>query len=80
MSPFSDKLMMNFITTLIASGIGQYGTAISASPRHDLGAQYTRLIAEISRYSNDGAKIMVEKAWIEQPPMAVDRKDLAKNK
>lgn len=79
-SPFSDKLMMNFITTLIASGIGQYGTAISASPRHDLSAEYTRLMAEIARYSNDGAKIMIEKAWIEQPPMALNRKDLAKKK
>lgn len=77
-APFSDKLMMNFVTSLTASGIGQYGASISASPRHDLGVKYTRLMAEIARYSNDGAKILIENGWMEQPPMAANRKDLAK--
>lgn len=76
-APFSDKLMMNFITSLIASGIGQYGVAMASSPRHDLGVQYTRLIAEIAKYSNEGANIMIENGWLEQPPIAVNRKDLA---
>lgn len=77
-APFSDKLMMFLITTLIASGIGQYGLAMAASPRHDLGATYTRLIAEIAKYSNEAAKIMINKAWMEQPPIAADRKEFAK--
>lgn len=77
-APFSDKLMMSLITSLIASGIGEYGISISISPRHDLGVHYTRLIAEIAKYSNDGANIMIENGWMEQPPMAADRKDLAK--
>lgn len=77
-APFSDKLMMNFVTTLIASSIGQYGAAIAASPRHDLGVQYMRLTAEVARYANDGAKILIENGWMEQPPMAANRKDLAK--
>lgn len=77
-APFSDRLMMNFITTLIASGIGQYGYSLTSSPRHDLSVQYTRLMAEIGKYSNDGANILIEKGWMEQPPMAADRKDLAK--
>lgn len=75
-SPFSEKLMMNFITNLIASGIGEYGTAMSMSPRHDLGALYTRLMAEIAAYSNDGANIMIDNAWMEQPPMAANRDQL----
>lgn len=79
-SPFSERLMMNFITTLIASGIGEYGTAISMSPRHDLGALYARLMTEIAAYSNEGAKIMIDNAWMEQPPMAADRKNLSDNK
>lgn len=78
-APFSDRLMMNFITTLIASGIGQYGYSIATSPRHDLAAQYTRLMAEIGKYSNDGANILIENGWMEQPPMAADRKNLAKS-
>lgn len=77
-APFSDKLMMDVVTTLIATGIAQYGTAMSASPRHDLGAVYARLSAEIAKYSNEGANILIENGWMEQPPIAADRKKLAK--
>lgn len=76
--PFSDKLMMNLVTSLIASGLGQYGVSMATSPRKDLGAHYARLAAEITAYAEDGANIMIDKAWMEQPPMAADRKDLAK--
>src|SRR5699024_9785664 len=77
-SPFSDKLMMNLVATLISSGMGQYGTSMSLSPRHDLGAKDTRLIAEIAKYSNKGANLLIENGWMEQPPIAADRKNLAK--
>lgn len=79
-SPFSDKLMTFHIAGLVASGIGQYGAAMSTSPRHDLGAMYTRLVVEIAKYSEDGANIMIDKGWMEQPPKAADRDDLAKRK
>ncbi|WP_442600165.1 DUF3231 family protein [Neobacillus sp. D3-1R] len=77
-SPFSDKLMMFHIAGLVASGIGQYGTAISTSPRRDLGVMYTRLMVEIAKYAEDGAKILINNGWMEQPPMAADRDELAK--
>lgn len=77
-SPFSDKLMMYHIAALIASGVGQYGVALSTSPRHDIGVTYGRLIAELEKYTNEGAKIMINNAWMEQPPEAADRKDLAR--
>lgn len=77
-SPFSDKLMMTFITSLITSSIGGYGVSMSLSSRRDLGVHYTRLIAEIAKYANDGAEILIKNGWMEQPPMAPDRKDLAK--
>jgi|SRR5690625_1253916 len=77
-APFSDKLMMTFITTLIGSGMGNYGSAMSMSARRDLGVQYTRLMAEIAQYADDGAEILIKNGWMEQPPMAADRKGLAK--
>lgn len=77
-SPFSDKLMTFHVAALSASGIGQYGMAIATSPRHDLGVMYTRLAAEIGHYSEDGANIMINKGWMEQPPEAADRKKLSK--
>jgi hypothetical protein len=79
-SPFSDKLMMFHVAGLVASGIGQYGAAVSTSPRRDLGTMYTRLMAEITKYSEDGANIMIDSGWLEQPPTAADRDELAKRK
>lgn len=75
---FSDKLMMNYTTSLIALSIGYYGTAISQSPRMDLGVMYNRLSAEIQKLIEDGANIMIKNNWLEQPPMAPNRNDLAK--
>jgi len=77
-APFSDKLMMSFITLLISSGMGAYGAAKSASARRDLGLMYTKLAAEVAGYSNDAAEILIDHGWMEQPPMAANRKKLAK--
>lgn len=77
-APFSDKLMMFHITALIASGIGQYGVSASTSPRADLATMYTRLSAEIGKYADEGANIMIKNGWMEKPPQSVDHEDLAK--
>ncbi|WP_436371586.1 DUF3231 family protein [Cytobacillus sp. BC1816] len=79
-SPFSDKLMMFHTTTLIAVGIGNYGTAAGTCQRMDLSATYTRLSAEIALYAEDGANIMIKHAYLEEPPKATDHKALFKKK
>ncbi|MFD2924000.1 DUF3231 family protein [Halobacillus naozhouensis] len=77
---FSDKIMMFYSTALIGLSVGYYGTAMAMSPRRDLGVMYTRLIAEILKYAEDGAKIMIKHGWMEEPPRALDRDELAKKK
>lgn len=77
-APYTDKMMMFLISMLISSGIGQYGASMAMSPRRDLGAHYTRLTAEIATYADDGLEIMIKNNWLEQPPLAADRKNLAK--
>ncbi|WP_158591744.1 DUF3231 family protein [Oceanobacillus halophilus] len=77
-SPFSERLMMHLVASLNAAGISQYGFSLAESPRHDLGAHYTRLTAELANFINDGANILIDQGWMEQPPMAPDRKDLVK--
>ena len=72
--------MMFHINTLIASSIGQYGISMATAPRHDIGVTYQRLILEIIHFSDDGADIMIDHSWIEQPPIAVNRKNLVKKK
>jgi hypothetical protein len=76
-SPFSDKLMMFHVSALNASGIGFYGVSLATSLRKDLATHYIRLTAEIASYADEGTKIMIEHGWMEQPPQAVDRNQLA---
>ncbi|WP_017381336.1 DUF3231 family protein [Paenisporosarcina sp. TG-14] len=77
-SPFSDKLRMFHINALNAVGIGYYGASLGSSPRRDLAATYTRLIAEVGEYAEDGANIMISNGWLEKPPSSPDRRNLAK--
>ncbi|TFB18510.1 DUF3231 family protein [Filobacillus milosensis] len=75
-SPFSDKLMMYHTSFLAAPLIGQYGISIALSPRRDLSTHYARLLIEVGQLSEDGANIMIDNGWMEQPPKAVDREKL----
>ncbi|QGH36218.1 DUF3231 family protein [Gracilibacillus salitolerans] len=77
---FSDRKMMFYSTSLSALSIGYYGTSMSMSPRRDIGITYSRLVGEILKYANDGAKIMIKYGWLEEPPRALDRDELAKGR
>ncbi|WP_257391839.1 DUF3231 family protein [Mesobacillus jeotgali] len=78
-SPFSEKLMMFHFSLMIYAGIGNYGMAISESQRSDLVIDYSRLNAEVLKYSEDGVNIMIANEWLEQPPLSVDRQYLTKS-
>jgi hypothetical protein len=78
-SPFSDKLMMFHFSLMIYAGVGNYGIAISESQRTDLVVDYSRFNMEVLKLSEDGANLMIENEWLEQPPMAANRRDLANN-
>lgn len=78
-SPFSDKLMLFHFALMIYSGVGNYGAAISASRRSDLVVDFSRLLTEILKFAEDGINIMIANEWLEQPPLALVRKDLAKD-
>ena len=73
-APFSDKLMMQQVVSLTALSMTNYGAALGASTRVDVAADYSRLMTEIAAYGEDGAQLMIR---LEQPPQAVDRKELA---
>ncbi|WP_079509141.1 DUF3231 family protein [Mesobacillus jeotgali] len=77
---FSDKLIMFHVTAMIAAGLGNYGAAMAASPRKDIGIKYASLIPEIALYAEDGANIMINHSWLEEPPMADDRDQLSGQK
>nr|WP_285847881.1 MULTISPECIES: DUF3231 family protein [unclassified Mesobacillus] len=52
---------------------------IAESQRSDLVVDYSRVNAEVLKYSEDGINIMIANEWLEQPPLSVDRKDLTKS-
>lgn len=77
-APFSDKLMMFHFNLMIYAGVGNYGIAISESQKTDLVVDYSRFNVEVLKLSEDGANLMIENEWLEQPPLAANRRDLAK--
>lgn len=76
--PFSDKLMMFHTGALNSVGVADYGASMAISLRKDLAMIYSRLAGEVGLYANDGAKIMIDRGWMEQPPQDDDRKALAR--
>ncbi|WP_257535621.1 DUF3231 family protein [Mesobacillus foraminis] len=77
-APFSDKLMMFHIASLISSAIGYYGEAMALCQRRDLAGNYAKMIGEIGLLAEDGMNLLIENEWMEQPPLAADHEDLAK--
>jgi hypothetical protein len=77
---FSDKLIMFNVAGMIAAGVGNYGMAMAASPRRDVGMRYASLIPEIALYAEDGANILIKHGWMEEPPQADDRGKLINEK
>ncbi|MCI3923775.1 DUF3231 family protein [Paenibacillus sp. TRM 82003] len=73
---FSDKLMLFHVVTLVSASAAFYGAALSVSQRRDLGAQYVKQIGEMALYAEDGANLLIEKGWLEQPPTADEREAL----
>jgi hypothetical protein len=78
--PFSDKLMMFLISTLLSSAIGYYGEALSMCQRRDLAASYLKMIMEIGVLAEDGMNLLIENGWMEQPPLATDHEKLERDK
>jgi hypothetical protein len=75
-SPFSDRLMMYNTNLLSMFGLGSNTVGASFSFRSDLLLKMARITANTFDFAKDGGEIMLKHGWTEQPPQAVDRKDL----
>lgn len=78
--PFSDKLMLFHKIDMFSMKIREYANGASLNGRRDLGALYARCLVDVSLYVEDGANIMIDYHWLEQPPEAPNRNQLAKEK
>ncbi|WP_102345124.1 DUF3231 family protein [Bacillus sp. Marseille-P3661] len=77
-SPFSDKLLMYQVQLSTQIAVAFYGTALSVTSRRDLAFKYVTLTAELAKYAEDGANLMIDMGWLEEPPKASDRRELTK--
>ncbi|MDP4083668.1 MAG: DUF3231 family protein [Bacillota bacterium] len=76
-SPFSDKIMLFHKVDMFSLKIRAFGNSMAVNGRHDIAFMYTRALMNVSLFVEDGAKIMIENGWMEQPPEALDRDSLA---
>jgi hypothetical protein len=74
--PFSDKLMVFHKIDMFSMKIRSYANGLSLNGRRDLGLMYGKFLLDIGLYVEDGAQIMIDQGWMEQPPEAVDRDSL----
>ncbi|WEG13281.1 DUF3231 family protein [Pullulanibacillus sp. KACC 23026] len=70
---FSEKLMMFHKIDMFSMKIREYANGASLNGRRDIGAMYTKCQIDVSLYVEDGANIMIDHAWMEQPPLMIDR-------
>ncbi|MFJ5760419.1 DUF3231 family protein [Neobacillus sp. NPDC093182] len=79
-SPFSEKWLMYQVQLSSQIAIAFYGTALSVTSRADIAEKYMVMTTELVRYAEDGANLMIENGWMEEPPKANDRRTLTKGK
>ena len=72
-SPFSDKLLLYHFLIMNRAGISNYGLSMSSSMRSDLIVDFSRLMTEIMKFSEDGLNILIKNNWLERPPLATYR-------
>lgn len=75
--PFSDKLMLWHKVDLFSMKIRLYGNSIAVNGRRDIGLLYGRTLTNVFLFVDDGAKLLIDHGWMEQPPKAIDREHLA---
>ncbi|MEH7345757.1 DUF3231 family protein [Bacillus sp. JJ1532] len=79
-SPFSDKLMMYHMGFLFQTAQAYHGTGLASAMRTDLVATYEKTILQNLMVIKKWFNIMVENNWLEQPPLAPNRQEIAKEK
>ena len=80
MAPFSDKLMMFIVGLLSTTPLGYSALGTSFSFRNDLPLMLTIIAKDLFSFAKEGAKLMIEHKWMEEPPEMEDRNQLIKSK
>ncbi|MFL6561284.1 MAG: DUF3231 family protein [Bacillus sp. (in: firmicutes)] len=76
-SPFSDKLMLYHMGFLFQAAQNYHGAGLASSMRTDLVAAYESTILKNLMVTKKWFDIMMENKWLEQPPLAPNRTEIA---
>ncbi|MGN7403644.1 DUF3231 family protein [Cytobacillus praedii] len=79
-SPFSDKLMLYHTGFLFQAAQAYHGAGLASAMRTDLVATYESTILQNLMLTKKWFNLMVKNKWLEQPPLAPNRKEIAKEK
>jgi hypothetical protein len=76
-SPFSDKLMLYHIGFLFQAAQNYHGAGLASAMRTDLVAAYEGTILKNLVVTKKWYNLMVQNKWLEQPPLAPNRKEIS---
>jgi Protein of unknown function (DUF3231) len=79
-SPFSDKLMLYHIGFLLQTAQSYHGAGLATAMRTDLVTTYEKIILKNLMITKEWFNLMTKFRWLEQPPLAPNRKEIAKDK
>ncbi|MGJ7909998.1 DUF3231 family protein [Neobacillus sp. LXY-1] len=79
-SPFSDKLLMYHMGFLFQAAQTYHGAGLATSMRTDLVTTYEATIIQNLLVTKKWFDIMVNNKWLEQPPLAPNRSEIAQKK
>ncbi|MGK4043777.1 DUF3231 family protein [Heyndrickxia oleronia] len=77
-SPFSDKLMLYHMGFLFQAAQNYHGAGLASAMRTDLVTAYENTIIKNLLVTKKWFNLMVNNKWLEQPPLAPNRKEIAK--
>lgn len=77
-SPFSDKLMLFHMGFLFQAAQNYHGAGLASAMRTDLVATYEKTILQNLLVTKNWFDLMVKNKWLEQPPLAPNRNEIAK--
>ncbi|SFJ30569.1 Protein of unknown function [Halobacillus dabanensis] len=79
-SPFSDKLMLYHMGFLLQSSQSYHGAGLASAMRVDIVTAYEKIILKNIMITKEWFNLMTKYKWLEQPPLAPNRKELSEDK
>ena len=75
-SPFTDKLIMFAILTMMRNSVTMLGISLANCVRADIVTAFAGSILALQGYAKDALDLMINSGWLEKIPQAADRQEI----